>query len=511
MGFSNKIKEKVLVASARRCCVCKGFAGRNIEVHHIVHKNEGGEDTFENAIPLCFNCHADAGHYNPKHPRGIKYSPSELRKHRDSWYKVVSDGKFKSQSAKISQQYFVCNSMDMVWEIVNGDYKNFPIDSVKVVQNELFDYLKKARDFHKNKDRITEEEIYSDIDGEAYINKYNDAIEKKGDWGNNSWRRNITLDEIKEYSKSDFVVNYMLQNDAKLNDICRVIFYETGCGDGSRECFYLREAKVVFLTLLNNSQETLYLSSLNEIIVAPRDFVSVENIEGEVNYRPFNNLEIKKGEGLIIPICIVLEPFDSDYNVEEAIMTQTLEYEQSQDVRLWKEAELDKYPTIGPRNKVIGVEFQSENSSDNIEIRGFDLDNLLLISRFWEFGSCPHIFIQYENEKEWKYYGELFSAKPKDYNSVNFNFMDLGLHNVEKIKISELEKERTFINEIFVDNIMTNKDIVLEKGEEIILDVKGVKEVLFNGYYELFDNIVYAKNDKLKNQKIQFCTVDMNL
>lgn len=32
MAFSNKIKEVALVASARRCCVCKEFVGRNIEV-----------------------------------------------------------------------------------------------------------------------------------------------------------------------------------------------------------------------------------------------------------------------------------------------------------------------------------------------------------------------------------------------------------------------------------------------------------------------------------------------
>jgi hypothetical protein len=62
-----------------------------IECHHIVPDSEGGESTLENCIPLCFNCHADVGHYNPKHPKGTKYSSSELRAHRDRWFEVMAE------------------------------------------------------------------------------------------------------------------------------------------------------------------------------------------------------------------------------------------------------------------------------------------------------------------------------------------------------------------------------------------------------------------------------------
>ncbi|HJT77179.1 MAG TPA: hypothetical protein VJ739_08255, partial [Gemmataceae bacterium] len=37
-----------------------------------------------------FRCHAEAGHYNPHHPLGTKYSPGELRGHRDEWFKVCA-------------------------------------------------------------------------------------------------------------------------------------------------------------------------------------------------------------------------------------------------------------------------------------------------------------------------------------------------------------------------------------------------------------------------------------
>lgn len=45
-----------------------------------------GANALENAICLCLRCHAEAGHFNPRHPLGTKYSPNELKAHRDQWW-----------------------------------------------------------------------------------------------------------------------------------------------------------------------------------------------------------------------------------------------------------------------------------------------------------------------------------------------------------------------------------------------------------------------------------------
>jgi hypothetical protein len=57
-----------------------------IELHHIVPAGDGGPDTEENAMPLCFDCHARVGHYNTSQPRGLKYKETELKKRRDQIY-----------------------------------------------------------------------------------------------------------------------------------------------------------------------------------------------------------------------------------------------------------------------------------------------------------------------------------------------------------------------------------------------------------------------------------------
>ncbi len=84
--FSDTTKEEALVRSRRCCCVCKEFAGRLTNVHHIIQKANGGSNDIDNAIVLCLRCHGEAGHYNPRHPTGNKYSPSELRRHRHEWW-----------------------------------------------------------------------------------------------------------------------------------------------------------------------------------------------------------------------------------------------------------------------------------------------------------------------------------------------------------------------------------------------------------------------------------------
>lgn len=101
MAFSEKVKRDAMVACGRSCCICHKFCGVKMEVHHIIAQYEGGSDEFDNAIPLCFDCHAEVKAYNEKHPKGIKFSPSELKTHRDNWYNSVKQSDYKNQDQDI--------------------------------------------------------------------------------------------------------------------------------------------------------------------------------------------------------------------------------------------------------------------------------------------------------------------------------------------------------------------------------------------------------------------------
>lgn len=85
----SKVKDEVLIKCGRHCCICHKFCGLKMELHHIILKSEGGKETVDNCIPLCFDCHADQKSYDHKHPKGSKYSREELKGHREKWYKLV--------------------------------------------------------------------------------------------------------------------------------------------------------------------------------------------------------------------------------------------------------------------------------------------------------------------------------------------------------------------------------------------------------------------------------------
>jgi len=81
--FSEDIKLKCLLWSARHCCVCDKVCGLDIEIAHI---DPTGGEVFENAIPVCYEHHAQIGRYNIEHPRGNKYRIKELKKRREQIY-----------------------------------------------------------------------------------------------------------------------------------------------------------------------------------------------------------------------------------------------------------------------------------------------------------------------------------------------------------------------------------------------------------------------------------------
>lgn len=136
MAFSEKIKNEAMVSCGRRCCICHKFCGNNMEIHHIKAKGDGGEDTFENAIPLCFDCHAIVRQYDPKHPKGTRFTETELKMHRDAWYQKMNrpeEKESESEPLKFHHQKGYQNIM-----LMKMDSGNEIIDSVAIAQGITF-------------------------------------------------------------------------------------------------------------------------------------------------------------------------------------------------------------------------------------------------------------------------------------------------------------------------------------------------------------------------------------
>lgn len=514
MGFSSSVKEKAYIASARRCCVCKKFAGRNIEVHHIIQAADGGEDTFDNAIPLCFDCHAEAGHYNPRHPKGAKYTPNELRVHRDKWYKVVAEGMDHVEPVPITHHYFITNSFDMVSEIVNGKLNNFPIDQIKLVQNELFQFLKSACKFQKGQDRELGITSRSYVSVEDYLSEHSDAKTCDSVFFRGYWERTITREEVEQQLVPiDFVANYMLKHGAQPSDIAKVVLTEHGCGDQDLlfEEYISRTAKVVFLAIINTTNKTMHCRSLTERIEAANSFAAVGSTGSKENEFDLNGIPLMPGECLLVPSCIVLTPFEFDsYTPKEPIICEHVDTGEAQDTREVAIKHFGDYPTIGPYHQISSFQFLSGNSICCADFRPLLMNRLFMISRSWECGSCPHLFIQNENSEEWLYYGELFSRSP---NVTETYLIDKQLpqhKKITRIRILELENETTFIDQIEVDGKMAFTGVTLCSDEELEFDVSASGLIKITGHYSLHPNVTYKNSQQIKIQKVYHTLIDMN-
>ena len=140
MAWSKEIKDKVLVKCGRHCCICHKFCGIKMELHHIKHKSEGGEETFENCIPLCFDCHADQKSYDHKHPKGTKYSREELKGHRDKWYKLAGQNLGTGTTHHLEQDKFLFEKIidiipanPTIWYLRHVDFRarKFNLDPIR--------------------------------------------------------------------------------------------------------------------------------------------------------------------------------------------------------------------------------------------------------------------------------------------------------------------------------------------------------------------------------------------
>lgn len=164
MSFPPAVKEDALVASGRHCCLCHRFCGTKIEVHHIRLESEGGDNALENAISLCFDCHADMTSYDAKHPKGTKYTETELKRHRDNWYKKVAgvEGLLRPEEAATTDKKNYEHFLSLLpWNgsihfIRHSNFAGFSFD---------LDQLNDLHKFHYECESPSFEFIDSDLEG----------------------------------------------------------------------------------------------------------------------------------------------------------------------------------------------------------------------------------------------------------------------------------------------------------------------------------------------------------
>ena len=150
MSFSEKIKEEVKKKAGFRCVICQEPF---VEIHHIVPKKEGGEDTIENAAPLCSRCHDLYGD-NPTKRK-------QIRQMRDYWYEIME----KRNTGKYNDDDPICPNHERMNVLrdkgIAIQHTVFKEENFQTAARMLYKLIYTAQQQFPNQKRV----LYLDIEG----------------------------------------------------------------------------------------------------------------------------------------------------------------------------------------------------------------------------------------------------------------------------------------------------------------------------------------------------------
>lgn len=225
MGFPKEIREQALIACKRHCVLCEHEKGVNIECHHIIPRASGGEDTFDNCIPLCFDCHSKVGAYNPKHPKGNKFTPEELKIRRDSFYQRIASGEFPQYTYNMGSGYNpedkeLYQKIKGLFQSPNLQYYLTEVDLGNDFDNSIFYPLNELMQYNDDPDYE-----FVDCEIENYKKILFDAVDKFLSYkAVNTFPTDIGTQAIYTWKNDDYDFKESLHINMEFNDLATAIW-----------------------------------------------------------------------------------------------------------------------------------------------------------------------------------------------------------------------------------------------------------------------------------------------
>ena len=501
MGFSPKVKSESLSLSARHCSVCHRYKGIKMEVHHIIQEADGGPNTLDNAIPLCFDCHCDAGHYNNRHPKGTKFSIQELTKSRDAWYKIVSEKSIPEKliiSEHIQVNYFVLHTLEILEKTLKQDFTsiNYFGGNCYLQQNEISEFwssLLKSheQDFEYNIEQkfIVELSTFSSIT--EYEDEYDDVtlIDKSStDYPYYAAKRNVSWSELINSNIPSTFITVLKECGVDSADMFTALLhkYSDPCGGDELEHEFIEYLEIspisfVFLGITNATKEQLKLN-----ILRTND-----------SERDLPNFNVKSKDMVLIPISTAINLIDID---EESIRLKHSGRERGEDfsrVLNPKKFDADEVIYIGSKIVPSGVTYNTNEGEYELDMHVLDFKNLYSINSYWQCGSCPHLFFRIENGLQ-EYSRELLVSSSNKIGDDSF----IIPNGVSYVLIRELEDEITILKKVIVNDIEIISNKELHKGEYIEFPVSQGDLVKLIGMYVPYQVSISKENDKWLRNKL---------
>ena len=502
MPFSKATKAKVLVAAARHCCVCHRYKGVKVEVHHMVPESKGGDSTRANAIALCFDCHADAGHYNPEHPRGTKFSLEELRLASDEWYDTVSWSSLTGvgDDDVLYCRYLLCKSFNALKEITDRDLSHVPADKPMLVQNDVLDHLTTLISSHPKDHRNDSEWGDHFPTHEQYAQAHPDvALFQRSSMNTYPYfeaLRTPSRDELQlRLAPADSVTSALLDAGVPSSEISLAFGYTELCGDDRfQEIYRLRPLWAVFLAITNVTDKVLEVDSVSGVAEANTgtDYRSFFERSGPQPFAHDLPASALPPDGTILyPVATLLGPLSPGRETAQRTESSDLSTGEVQTLEHADFSQLtESIHKLGPAEwpSLIGI---GPTANRGQAVHDFDLENLYAIDRFWECGSCPHLFFRRSHDRSLVYAGPLFGRAAGLRQNHTFRIPAYACQLV----IAELEPEQTVVSSLAINSQEVTAQLCLAQGDSAVFDVKPGDHVSLEGHYFVGERVADRQPD----------------
>ena len=495
MGFSRAIREKALVLAARRCCVCRRFKGVGVEVHHITPLAHGGENSLDNAIVLCFDCHCAAGHYNPRHPKGTKYSPGELRKHRDDWFQRVRDSGVNVPGTEEFNRYYsrhlLCTDTDAAKDLLDMDHEQIPFRYDYVLSNRVLDFMRYV--LADELPHASQSSLHSPGHywGDGEFQSLRHFHEMHPEFGGEARRPLIASDFCDDGLVPSRVMRQAVKAGLPPSEIGNARVEEFGCADGPNYFVSVRRPLFLFAELRNASEEPVVFSSL--IARSDEKYAFVRKLSswgtGHLLTIDHNNLTLNPGEVLLVPECVLLsgqshDPVHTEFEVESRMSAERV-----QSVGYSGAGDSSDFYVIGPASKIEGYKLIVGHDEFTAAIHPFELEKCYLYFRAWMVGSCPHLYV-FDRECGWSYLHEILSDSSPNRATCERILLS---EDIQRFRIVETDYEHTVIETLkFNDEDLIHKPAILQRGDEMEFSIDGPGTLVISGWYVA--NIMVPEN-----------------
>lgn len=488
MAFPAGVKRDALRLSARHCCVCRLPKARDLEVHHIVPEADGGASTLENAVVLCYDCHAHAGHYNSRQPRGNRFHPDEIRELRDKWHEAVAVNSLGTlEDPSLACQYLIVSDKKMCADLLSAKAESLPIAS-----DTFFYPLQTVRSFQQaevlravggfnlgaEEEQVTRHALLGD-----YLAAHSDSQASVS----GGVRRAFTVDHLLRIGAPQLpFIREMGTLGVSLERLAWISAHQGGCGDGSvTESWWLPEFVAIWILVTNVDSQAVTPRRVRGIVeesgdcFAPRSFaprVAEANSSFQLPPAP-----LLPRQSLAFPIASAYREPASASLVGDSLLMDSVApgaYQQFSVIGHWPA--LKGSWLVGPAWWPLEIEYARGAATGIAPIHTLEPTNTYSMAGRFEVGSCPHAFYRVSSDSEWRYLRPVLVGALECESSDRVH---LPLDAVEAC-IVELELERTSISQLRVGST-TFRNIVLNPEGGLIVDVRDSPLIELSGRYEL--------------------------